>query len=47
MKYIHDKKKYFIFHLKSNHKATLGDRNESNWTHVSLFELQANKPTLV
>lgn len=47
MRFIHDKKKYFIFDLKSNRKATLGDRNKPNWTNVSLLELQANTPTLV
>ena len=47
MKFIHDRKKYFIFDLKSNRKATLGGRNKPNWTNVSLLELQANIPTLV
>ena len=47
MRFIHDKKKYFIFDLKSNRKATLGDRNKPNWTNVSILELQANTPTLV
>ena len=47
MKFIHDKKKYFIFDLKSNRKSMLGDRNKPNWTNVSILELQANTPTLV
>ena len=47
MKFIHDRKKHFIFDLKSNRKDTLGGRNKPNWTNVSLLELQANIPTLV
>jgi len=40
-------RKSAVNNLKSNRKATLGDRNKPNWTTVSLLELQANTPTLV
>jgi hypothetical protein len=47
MRFIHAKKKYFIFDLKSNRIATLGDRNKPHWAKISLLELQADTPTLV
>ncbi len=47
MKFIHQRKKYFIFDLKSNRLATLGDRNKPNWTNISQLDLQAFKPVRV
>ena len=47
MKFIHQRRKYFIFDLKSNRLATLGDRNKPNWKNINLLDLQANTPTKV
>ncbi len=47
MKFIHQRKKYFIFDLKSNRLATLGDRNKPNWKNINQLDLQANTPTKV
>jgi hypothetical protein len=38
MKFIHDKKKYFIFDLKSNRLATIGDRNKANWNNINQLD---------
>ncbi len=35
IKFIHQRKKYFIFDLKSNRLATFGDRSKPNWTNIS------------
>lgn len=47
MKFIHDKKKYFIFDLKSNRLATIGDRNKANWSNINQLDLQPFTPTKV
>jgi len=47
MKFIHQRKKYFIFDLKSNRLATFGDRNKANWTNISQLDLQPFKPVRV
>ena len=47
MKFIHDKKKYFIFDLKSNRLAIIGDRNKANWQNINQLDLQAFTPTKV
>ena len=47
MKFIHERRKYFIFDLKSNRLATLGDRNKPNWQNINKLDLQAFKPTKV
>lgn len=47
MKFIHERKKYFIFDLKSNRLATIGDRNKANWKNISQLELQAFVPVKV
>jgi len=41
MKFIHQRKKYFIFNLKSNRLATFGNRNKPNLTNISQLALQA------
>ena len=47
MKFIHDKKKYFIFDLKSNRLAIIGDRNKANWQNINQLDLQAFTPAKV
>lgn len=47
MKFIHQRKKCFIFDLKSNRLATFGDRNKANWANISQLDLQAFTPTKV
>ena len=47
MKFIHQRKKYFIFDLKSNRLATLGDRNKANWMNISQLDLQPFMPVRV
>ena len=47
MKFIHERKKYFIFDLKSNRLATLGDRNNPNWQNINQLDVQPFKPTKV
>lgn len=44
MLFIHRKKKYFIFDMKSNRKAALSeaDRNEGRWTRIDQLELPDN-----
>ena len=44
MKFIHERRKYFIFDLESNYLATLGDRNKANWQNINQLDLQAFKP---
>ncbi len=47
MKFIHEKKKYFIFDLKSNRLATTGDRNKANWQNIKDLDVQAWTPVRV
>lgn len=47
MKFIHGKKKYFIFDLKSNRLATIGDRNKANWENINKLDLQPWTPVRV
>lgn len=47
MKFIHDKKKYFIFDLKSNRLAIIGERNKANWQNINQLDLQAFMPVCV
>ncbi len=47
MKFIHDKKKYFIFDLKSNRLAIIGDRSKSQWQNINKLDLQPWTPTRV
>lgn len=47
MKFIHERKKCFIFDLKSNRLATLGNRNKPSWQNINQLDLQANTPTKV
>jgi hypothetical protein len=47
MKFIHKKNKYFIFDMKSNRLATLGDRNKANWKNISQLEIQPFVPVQV
>ena len=47
MRYIHEKKKYFIFDLKSNRLATIGDRNKGKWQNINKLDLQPWTPTKV
>lgn len=47
MKFIHGKDKYFIFDLKANRLATIGDRNKGNWQNINQLELQPLTPTRV
>ena len=47
MKFIHGKKKYFIFDLKSNRIATIGDRNKANWQSINKLGLQPHTPVRV
>jgi hypothetical protein len=45
MKFIHGLGKYFIFDLKSNRLAIIGDRNQGNWDNINKLDLQAWTPT--
>jgi len=47
MKFIHAKKKYFIFDIKSNRLAIIGNRNKGNWQNVDDLHLQPYVPTRV
>ena len=47
MKFIHEKKKYFIFDLKSNRLATIGNRNHANWQNINELDLQPLTPVCV
>jgi hypothetical protein len=47
MKFIHEKRKYFIFDLKSNRLAIIGDRNKANWKNINQLDLQAFTPVRV
>jgi hypothetical protein len=47
MKFIHNKKKYFIFDLKSNRLVTIGDRNKANWQNINVLDLQPFTPVRV
>ena len=47
MKFIHEKNKYFIFDLKSNRLATIGDRNKANWQSINKLDLQPWTPVRV
>lgn len=47
MKFIHEKKKYFIFDLKSNRLSIIGNRNKGNWQRIDELPLQAYMPTKV
>ncbi len=47
MKFIHKKKKYFIFDLKFNRLATIGDRNKANWQNINKLDLQSHTPVRV
>ena len=47
MKFIHEKDKYFIFDLKTNRLAIIGDRNKGHWNNINKLELQPWTPTKV
>jgi hypothetical protein len=47
MRFIHERKKYFIFDIKTNRVATAEDRNKGNWKNITELELQAFTPTKV
>jgi hypothetical protein len=47
MKFIHGKQKYFIFDLKSNRTATIGDKNKANWQNINKLDLQPFIPVRV
>lgn len=49
MLFIHNKKKYFIFEMKTNRNVVLNekDRNNGNWTKISDLEILDNTPTKV
>ena len=47
MKFIHEKKKYFIFDLKSNRLATIGNRNKGHWKNINELDLQPFTPVRV
>lgn len=49
MRFIHSKKKFFIFDMKSNRKAALSekDRNDGNWTRIDELDIQDNTPVKV
>jgi hypothetical protein len=47
MKFIHEKKKLFIFDLKYNRLAIVGDRNKGNWQRIEQLILQPYTPTKV
>ena len=47
MKFIHAKKKHFIFDLKSNRLATIGDRNNASWQNINKLDLQPFTPVSV
>lgn len=47
MKFIHEKKKYFIFDMKSNRLATIGNRNHGHWQRLDELPLQPHIPTKV
>jgi len=49
MLFIHRKKKFFIFDMKSNRKATLSekDRNSGKWTRIDELDIQDNTPVKV
>lgn len=47
MRFIQKKKKYFIFDLKSNRLAIIGDRNQGNWKSIDELTLQPFTPTRV
>lgn len=44
MRFIHRKKKYFIFDMKSNRKAVLSqaDRNNGQWTRIDALDIPDN-----
>ena len=44
MKFIDEKAKFFIFDLKTNRLAIIGDRNKGNWQNINNLELQAWTP---
>ena len=49
MLFIHRKKKFFIFDLKSNRKAALSeqDRNKGHWTRIDQLSIPDNTPVKV
>ena len=49
MRFIHQKKKYFIFDLKSNRNAALSlkDRDNGNWTRIDEIDISDNTPVKV
>ena len=47
MKFIHEKHKYFIFDLKSNRLAIIGDRNKANWKNINQLDLQPFTPVRI
>ena len=49
MRFIHKKKKCFIFDMKSNRKAALSeeDRNKGQWTRIDALDLPDNTPIKV
>jgi hypothetical protein len=47
MKFIHEKNMYFIFDLKCNRLAIIGDRNKGNWQRLEQLQLQPHTPTKV
>jgi len=49
MLFIHRKKKFFIFDMKSNRKTALSekDRNDGQWTRIDELDIPDNTPTKV
>lgn len=49
MKFIMDKKKFFIFDMQSNRLAALSekDRNEGKWTRIDELDISNNEPVTV
>lgn len=45
MKFIHELGKYFIFALKTNRVAIIGNRNKGNWDNINKLNLQPWTPT--
>jgi len=49
MKFIHQKKKFFIFDMKSNRQAALSaeDREQGNWSRIDELDIPDNTPVKV
>lgn len=47
MRFIHKKKKYFIFDIKTNRLVTIMDRNKGSWARLDSLSILPNTPTRV